>query len=333
MTENLTLLADEVLKNYEITAENKKLVQGGGIKTVWKIATPDGPVCLKRLRKTEAEAIFSINAQHYMASKGAKVPAIYPTKTGALYVNHNGQIFVLYRWVEGQAIHMDQPADLARAVAGIAEFHRDSAGFRPPADCRVSSKLGRWPRYYQSAKQRLLNWETTAADSPRDPVARIFTENVDFFVELADRAMSQLDESAYNEWVKEIEPKGSLCHQDYGDGNALWTEAGIYVLDLDGVTNDLPARDLRKIIIKRMTKLGSWNAGLLHDITGWYTAVNPLTPDQLKVLYIDLLFPHDFHNTAKNPFLKQKLIKPDKLAEAVKLEKQKTDLLLKLLAK
>ncbi|MFZ5641506.1 MAG: CotS family spore coat protein [Bacillota bacterium] len=332
MLENLALLADEVLSHYDVTTENKKVIQSGGIKTVWQLATPAGPACLKRLRKTEEEAVFSISAQNYMAEKGAKVPAIIPARNGKLYVNRGGEIFVLYEWVEGQAIHMDRREDLARAVAGIAGFHRESAGYVPPDDCRVSSKLGRWPHYYESVKKRLLNWKTMAAASPADPTAKIFAEHVDFFVELAEQAQSLLAVSAYNEWVKEVEQKGNLCHQDYGDGNALWTEEGIYVLDLDGVTYDLPARDLRKIITKRMAKQGSWNLDLLHDITGWYTAVNPLTPEQLKVLYIDILFPHQFHDTAKNPFLKQKPTKASKIAEAVKLEKQKTELVLKLLA-
>lgn len=332
MIENLAQLADEVLSNYDVKPGNTKIVQCGGIKTVWKMETPTGPVCLKRLRKTEEEAVFSINFQHYMAGKGAKVPAVCPTKTGNLYVNHNGEIFVLYQWIKGNPIRMDsKKEDLARAVTGIAEFHRDSGGFMPEG-CKVSSKLGRWPHYYESMKKRLLNWKAAAADRPRDPMCKIFTANVDFFVELADRAQSMLNASAYSEWVKEIESKGNLCHQDYGDGNALWTDAGIYVLDLDGVTFDLPARDLRKIIMKRMVKRGSWNLELIHDITGWYTAVNPLTPEQLQVLYIDLLFPHEFHNTAKNPFLKQKITGPEKIAEAVKMEKQKIALIHKLLA-
>ncbi len=332
MIENLNQLADELLTNYEVIPESTKIIQSGGIKTVWKTETTTGPVCLKRLRKTEEEAVFSVNAQHYMAGKGAKVPAIYQTKTGNLFINRNGEIFVLYQWVPGKAMFLDRREDLARAVTGIAEFHRDSAGYIPPEGCKVSSKLGRWPHYYESLKQRLIKWQTTAAEKPADLTAKIFTEHADFFIKLAGKAQTLLAASAYNAWANETEQKGNLCHQDYGDGNALWTEAGVCVLDLDGVTFDLPARDLRKIIVKRMANQGRWDKELIHDITGWYSAINPLTPEQLKVLYIDLLFPHQFHDTAKNPFHKQKPGKPGKLVEAVKLEKQKVELLLKLIA-
>ncbi|MHB9096008.1 MAG: CotS family spore coat protein [Eubacteriales bacterium] len=331
MIENLALLADEVISFYNVIPETIKIVQGRGIKTVWKMETATGPVCLKRLRKTEEEAVFSINAQQYMAGKGAKVPAIYPTKSGSLYLNRNGEIFVLYQWIGGNAIHMDKREDLSRAVTGIAEFHRDSAGYIPPRGCKVSSELGRWPHNYEFKKQQLLDWKATAAEKPTDPTYKIFAANVNFFVELAEQTLTLLKKSAYSDWVKEIEAKGNLCHQDYGDGNALWTAEGICVLDLDGVTFDLPARDLRKIITKRMTKQGSWNTNIIHNITGWYSTSNPLTSEQLKVLYIDLLFPHEFHNIAKNPFMKQKLTKPDKITEVVKLEKQKINLILKLL--
>jgi spore coat protein I len=41
-------------------------------------------------------------------------------------------------------------------------------------------------------------------------------------------------------------PRTVLCHQDYGKGNALLTDEGVMVIDLDNVSFDLPARDLRK---------------------------------------------------------------------------------------
>jgi spore coat protein I len=46
-----------------------------------------------------------------------------------------------------------------------------------------------------------------------------------------------------------------LCHQDYGKGKRLThSRGGVYVIDLDGVTFDLPSRDLRKIIGKNSRK-------------------------------------------------------------------------------
>ncbi len=74
-------------------------------------------------------------------------------------------------------------------------------------------------------------------------------------------------------------------------------------MDLDNLTYDIPLRDVRKLITKRMEELG-WNLEELERLINCYEAVLPLTPEQKQVLYIDLLFPHKYYGYAKNPFKK-----------------------------
>lgn len=331
MNTELIKLAENVLANYDIKPESIKVIQGGGIKTVWKINTPETVLCLKRLRQTPDHALFTINAQHYMASRGARVPAICLAQNGSLYVLLDNQIFVLYKWIQGKNLYLDNQADLEQALYGIAVFHRDSAGYLPPDNCQVSSKLGRWPHYYNSLLNRLREWKQTAGASAQQPLSRVFLANVDHSIMLGEKALAMLEQSCYSDWVTEIERQKNLCHQDYGDGNALLTPEGVYVIDLDGVTYDLPVRDLRKIINKRMVTIGRWDKELLQSIVNWYCQINPLTKEQLQVLYIDLLFPHEFHDTAKNPYRKNKPINPAKLAKAAKHEQAKDEILVSLL--
>ena len=93
---------------------------------------------------------------------------------------------------------------------------------------------------------------------------------------LADKAINELAMSKYAELNREDSPSIVLCHQDFGKGNALDAPDGIYVLDLDGVTFDLPARDLRKIIGKNAENRGQWQTGAIRDIIDCYCEVNPL---------------------------------------------------------
>ncbi|MCX7708244.1 MAG: CotS family spore coat protein, partial [Clostridia bacterium] len=58
-TEDLNRLSQEVLEYYEITPETTTVIQGGSIKTVWKVLTPKGTVCLKRLKQPCEKALFS----------------------------------------------------------------------------------------------------------------------------------------------------------------------------------------------------------------------------------------------------------------------------------
>ena len=327
MSTELNNLAKAVLANYDINPKTIKVIQSGGIKTVWKFDTDSKSFCLKRLRQTLEKALFTINAQNYMAGKGAKVPAIYPTKDGKLYAVLNGELFVMYQWVVGKNLYMQNAPDLKQALHAIAAFHRDSAGYHPPENCRVSTKLGRWPHYYTSVMERLRTWKQVSTESPNQSLSKAFLANVDSIIKIGEQALSMLEKSSYNDWVKQVEKQRSLCHQDYGDGNVLLTPEGPYVIDFDSVTYDLPVRDLRKIIVKRMATRGSWDKDAIHSITRHYSEVNPLTPQQLQVLYIDLLFPHEFHDTAKNPFRKNKPTDASKISKAARFDQSKVKLL------
>lgn len=333
MLENLEQLASDLLSFYQITPKNITVVQGNGIKTVWKVNDTQGNLtCLKRLRQNKEKALFSVSAQKYMHDKNAKVPGVYPTRDHQYLVEYKGQIFVLYQWLEGKYLSLNVKEHLAKALGGLASFHLDSAGYEPPPDCRLSTKLGKWPHHYQSIAKRFAVWTEQAAKNTQDQTARVFLENVDFFADLAQKASELLDHSFYQDWVLQLlATQKILCHQDYGEGNALWNERGVYVIDLDGVTFDLPVRDLRKIIFKVMGSRGQWDPQLLQNILMWYEQVNPLTEAQRRVVWIDLLFPHQFHDTAKNPFHKHKPISPSKLLKVCQCERSKIDILTKLL--
>lgn len=323
MSNEMISLAKRVLGFYNVKSDAVRVIQSGGIKTVWKIGTAKENYCLKRLKSKLDKALFSITAQDYMSSRGAKVPAIRRAANGELYVVLEDQLFVLYDWIEGSPLNMDIKSHLVEAVQGIAEYHRDSAGFIPPAGCRISSKLGRWPHHYESMITRFKEWKKTAQESPDQALSKVFLANVDRFIEQGEKALRLLETSGYDEVIKITEGRKTLCHQDYGDGNAILTEKGVYVIDLDGVTYDLPCRDLRKIIIKRMVSVGSWHKELLSSIVKGYCEVNPLSKDIRRLLYIDLMFPHEFHDTAKNPYRKNKIISSNKLSKAAKLEQSK----------
>jgi spore coat protein I len=122
-----------------------------------------------------------------------------------------------------------------------------------------------------------------------------------------------------------------LCHQDYGKGNAISTPKGVIVLDLDSVTFDFSARDLRKIIGKLAIDNNTLNTNAIDDILRWYSSENPITEDEKRILYTDLLFPHWFHGLIKNQYLDNKPINPSEIEKVTRFENAKATLLTKLL--
>lgn len=326
-------LALTVLKEYGITPESLTMVQGGSIKTVWKLAANDRQLCLKRLKQTMDKATFSVNAQIYVRNSGGKVPGVILNKSGKPVTEYKEQLFVLYEWINGNNLNFEVPAQLKQAVQGLASFHAASIGYNPEEQARISTKLGKWPEQYGSIKNKLADWKKIALNNGTNPAHRAYTGCADSIIGIAGRAIERLEASKYSKLTEEGSKSIVLCHQDFGRGNVLAAKDGAYVLDLDGVTFDLPARDLRKIIGKIADNKGNWSAETIREILSWYTDKNPLTDDEKEILYIDLIFPHRFYGLVKNLYQNGKALKASEIERTAKLEEAGEALLKTLLKK
>ena len=331
--ELIELGAELIAEHYpDIGVHRIDVIQDGGIKTVWKVETSKGFLILKRLRKPLPIVKFTTAAQAYLSAKGALVAAIIPTKENRLYFVHEQHALVLYVWIDGTDLAMDENEEhLEAAMKGIAQFHRDTVGFVPPDDCETYDRMGGWPSRYEKMCAELTEWKAMA-DLRNSAFCQAYSATAAEMIALARQAMALLKASCYSEWVGTIGPYGYMCHQDYGKGNALQTGAGVYVLDLDNLAYDIPLRDVRKLITKRMDHLERWDGPELRRLIGSYTSVLPLTEDQIRVLYIDLLFPHHYYGYVKNPFKKGEAGEVKKLMESYREEKEKLSLLDELLA-
>lgn len=320
-------IARDVLREYGIQPESLAVIQSGAIKTVWKLRSSGRQLCLKRLRHTIDKAQFSVNAQIYIKNSGGLVPGIILSLKGQPIVEYDGQLFVLYEWIDGSDLNFSNPADLKKAVQGLARFHIASKGYKPSGDSRVSTKLGRWPEQYTSMRNKMAAWKDTAASRPVQPSYTAYLKHTDAMTALADMALARLCASAYAALTTEGSDAVVLCHQDYGKGNAISAAGGIYIIDLDGVTFDLPARDLRKIIGKQAENLGQWRTESITNIIDWYSQVNPQSKAEIEILLTDLLYPHWYYGLVKNRFQNEKPLKAEEIERAARLEESKVAVL------
>ena len=326
-------LALNVLKEYGITPDRITMVQGGSIKTVWKLSANGSQFCLKRLKQTMDKAAFSVNAQIYVRNSGGKVPGVILNKSGKPITEYEEQLFVLYEWINGNDLGFGIPSELKQAIQGLAAFHAASKGYAPEEQARISTKLGKWPEQYRSIKNKLTDWKKTALNDGASPAHQAYSGCADSIIGMADRAIARLEASKYSKLTEEGSKSIVLCHQDFGRGNVLAASDGIYVLDLDGVTFDLPARDLRKIIGKIADNTGNWSAETISEILHWYTEKNPLSDEEKETLYIDLIFPHRFYGLVKNLYQNGKALKASEIDRTAKLEEAGEALLETLLKK
>lgn len=325
-------LANEVLKGYNIKPNDISIIQSGSIKTVWKIKYKDIFLCLKRLRQSYDKASFSVNAQLYVKSNGGNVPGVFLTTDKKAIFQHNGELFVLYEWLEGRTLNFTNDTDLATAINGLATFHLASKGYVPDTAYKISSKVNKWPNQYESMSNKLVKWKMESINKKGSTSFSTYIKVVDSMLSLCDNAKMLIASSPYSVLSANNDSQ-VLCHQDYGTGNALLGQNGVIILDLDGVTFDLPMRDLRKLIFKYEEPLGKWQSNILNNILNWYCKVNPLSKEEKQVLYIDLIFPHRFYGLVKNLFISEKAIKASDIERIANFEQSKLKLLQELLIK
>ena len=320
---SLHVLAKNVLLKYKIIPESISIIQNNGLKTLWKIIHNGEIKCLKRLKHSRDKALFTVHAQIHIHQMGGSVPKVYFNQEDNPLTEYEGQLFVLYEWIEGKNFSFGRSSDLRKALEGLARFHLLSKGYVAPEEARVSSKLGRWPNQYESMINRMLKWKEEAANKAQNLVYGRYLQYIDDIINIAHMATEALQSSSYAALTDKPAEKFSLCHQDYGEGNAILKGDSVYILDLDGVTYDLPVRDLRKIIGKRMEKLGGWDKEMIEQIVLWYEKNNTLSFEEKELLKIDLLFPHWYFGAVKNLFKKKKVLKANEIVKAAEFEESK----------
>ncbi|GAA0340694.1 spore coat kinase CotI [Bacillus carboniphilus] len=332
--QKLIVLAETIIQSWEFDVINIEVIQGLQMALVWKIHTSEGPICLKRIHRPEKKALFSINAQNYLAKKGARVPGIIPNKNNQLYTKFGPFLFVVYEWIEGRPFELTNDADLQMIMKGLAEFHTSSVGYHPPPGVPVFTKLGRWPNHNIKRYQQMDTWKKLAMKEPDDPFSQAYLSSIDPFIEEAKDTLKRLLESEYNHWVTEVKKQPNLCHQDYGTGNSLLgPDNEIWVIDLDTVSFDLPIRDLRKMIIPLLDTTGVWDEARFNLMLDSYESVAPLTNEQKKVMFIDMLFPYELYDIIRERYVRKTPLLVTELEEAFEYERIKSKALNELIAK
>lgn len=297
-------LAEEVMKHYDMTVSSRTLItskpdKGGAI---WKIETNKGPRSLKLLHRRPERSLFSVGLQEYVVKQGARVPALIPAQDGKMFVEKGGKLWIVTDWIALQPATKVDLVGAEELCYGLGEFHMHTKGYIPPAGAKNSSRLYRWPNYYQKITKK-MGWMREVAKAYKETAASASILSViDQYEQQAMDAMRRLQESAYARMVAKGEPYWGLVHQDYGWSNGQNGPGGLWVIDLDGVAYDLPFRDLRKLITSTMDDMGVWDLTWMRGMIDAYHRANPLDAESFEVLLIDMAMPNEFYKHLKEMF-------------------------------
>lgn len=297
----LTNLAKQVATHYDMKLNTLEMItskpdKGGAI---WRIDTNKGLRSLKVLHRTPERSLFSVGAQEYLVKQGARVPKLIPAKSGKNYVEAGGKLWIVTDWIDLTPADQTTIEGFGMLCYGLGEFHHHSKGYVPPYGSKFSSRLHNYPKQYQKMATKISWFRELARAYPEMPASRMLFLMVDKYERQAVKALERLNNTPYYDLIGKGEQYWGLAHQDYGFSNGQLGPKGVWIIDLDGVSFDLPIRDLRKLVTSSMEDKGVWDPEWMNGMIQAYHQANPISPQLFEVFLTDMMLPNEFYKHVK----------------------------------
>ncbi|SDS12304.1 spore coat-associated protein S [Paenibacillaceae bacterium GAS479] len=290
-----------ILSKYPLSVKDIQVINDKGKKAAWSIETSSGTKILKKSPADKDRLLFLLQAIKHLQKNGARIPKIVATRSGADFADDaSGSSYVLSDAVSGTSPKSYTRREMNLIMREMGRFHKASQGFQSKSDTRERSHLGRWESSYQSHLDNLELYKAVAKLNDND-FSKLYLKHVDRFIAQGKEALGIIQGKAYLNWVNKVSINRNLCHQDFAAGNLIKARRGYHVIDLDSLTIDLPARDIRKIFNKIMKKKG-WSILKATSMLRAYHGTHPLKLEECRVIYADLLYPHLFYGMASKYF-------------------------------
>lgn len=292
-----------VLAAFGMAQAAARLVTDNPKKSVWRLDHGGRTSFLKQMPYSAPRVKFIVAATRHLAARGVPTPQPQTTVDGEPYAAHDDRCYLLHPEVRGEA---REKFDLRRVARILGRFHQASEGFQAPADAAPQSALGSWPYLLRKRANQFTEFEQAARARPTGAFERAFLEAVSRMRAVAEDCLAALEDGPYARSTEAARQAGLLCHQDFAPSNLIEAPDGtVWVIDLDSVEHDVPARDLRKLMNKLMKKKGRWDAAVARGILAGYQEVRPLSDDDIAVVWLDARFPHLFSGIANKYFTRR----------------------------
>lgn len=296
-------LSRKVLRAYDLNVLDVKPVRG-----VFRIETPRGPRCLKKVDYGVGDLLFINSAMEHLVGNGfPRVARFHPNRDGQPFTAVGNRLFVLADWIDGRECDYDLPADLDLASRTLAELHLASRGFTPPPEARNRAEWGRWPEKFWSRCVDLQAMKMTISRRRRKTrFDREFERWIDYHYRHGLKSLEILERSPYAKVTERGKAEKSFCHHDYAHHNVILNEAGLaHLIDFDYCIADIRSHDLASLIQRNMKGYG-WDFNVARFILDSYSSVSPVSPDELIVMLAFFWFPQDFWQVGLQFYVEKK---------------------------
>lgn len=281
-------IVQELAKAYSI-----EITECNPHQNVWCLSTSLGKKCLKKVNYSGQDASFIWLATENLNKNGFKrFNRFVLTKDKKPYFEINDQIYILTDWINGWESSYTDHNELQIAAQTLSEMHLASQGFKTPDFSRQRIKWGYWIDNFAERRTELIAFKAKAAGK-ESFFDKLFFMYADIHIAQAEKALSMLNNSTYQELVKKESPLLGFCHHDYAHHNIIIDQSQAFLIDFDYLICDLRCHDLASLML-RAIKDNEWQTQYAEVALRAYADCVALYPGEKNVIYGFLTFPQDF---------------------------------------
>ncbi len=300
----------EVLKQYDFKVQNTYRTRGAHI-----IETNEGDKLFKRLECSKNRVEFEYKTQQLLIKRGYSNIDLYVPNSNDEIITRDtaGNCFVIKNWNSGREIDLREEEEVLCGVVNLASIHmllRNTPVDKEDPCYRVEENLHkifdkrirelRRVRSYIRGRRKKHEFELC------------FLDCYDNLFKQAIRASKLLKESQYSSLLEHAIANGHVCHgnytyhnlkiidkkskkQDYRTSkkNYRTFDKEVITTNFDKAIIGVQIQDLYHLIRKTMEK-NDWNASLGNKMIDTYDSICKISKEELKLLYVLLLYPEKF---------------------------------------
>lgn len=285
----------EIERQFDIKIETIKANKG-----IYYLKTNKGERCLKRINYGPQKLLFVYGAKEHLIKNGFdKIDRYYLNIDGEPYALVNEDLYTLSKWLDGRECDFHNIEEVKMAARTLAVFHEASKGYDPPENSKLKSDLGRWTHLMEKRIKSLDKMrDMTRKKNNKSDFDLIYIKSMEFYKEIAKKALETLEQSSYYELCAIAEEQKSFCHHDFTYHNILFNnQKEVYVIDFDFCKREVRTFDISNFMIKVLKRV-DWDMRFAVAILDAYNKVSPLNGEEYKVLYAYLQFPQRYWRLA-----------------------------------
>ncbi|MFD3157133.1 CotS family spore coat protein [Haloimpatiens sp. FM7330] len=298
---------EHMIKNI-LTRYKFDVIQISKVRSVYKIKTNKGYICLKKIKHGKGKAENGSKlVEELKKNNFLNTPDFIKTKDNNLFIKYRKVYFYATEWIDGKECNLNDINEAIKCVQLLAKFHIASTNINLKY-LKIKNNLKKWPKIFNKKLYEMDRFKKCINNKKLKNQFDIkYYKYINSFYHRGLAALSLLNSSSYYKVSKLYKNKKTICHNSFYYQNIIKKDNKYYIIDLDSVIIDLPINDLGKLIRRLMFKKNyKWDFNKVKKMIKAYTAINPLTKEELEIMLSLIIFPHKFWKMGKKRYVKHK---------------------------